>query len=452
VLKTSISLILAEILLSVTSLAQTVTIFSNFGINNTYDTKDFWQIGGPPGRQPAFATGYAAAFTPSQATTLSTITVALVHYWSANTFTVSLYADALSTNTPSTLLESFQVSDQVGGIGTLVTLTSVVHPFLQAGTRYWIAVSVPNGLQGGGWQSSLTDRSDYWSQQSTFTGSPLWNPGFLLPSGFSRGAFSVTGIPAMLCNPPNSINPVEPSSLTGFVKATTSNFASDPNNAKLADVQIVNNMRWWLEISTMSSPLDAPFPAPTFLPDTTTGSPSVIAAQENLILPCTPTLSTQPPYIICQQSLSSWKASFCGPGSVDLTLQLTAKSVAITFLDLLAPPGLSPSDLPPLAEDIMTEVPDFATAVSCVTSPRDPRGIFSELACVKSSMGALTANTNELLHIPDVMEKYGVMIGIDALRAAIDSALVDLAVLIGDNIALLLEGSGLAIPIDIRGQ
>lgn len=186
---------------SVTVTAQSVptlvTVFSNFGQNDTYTTNSAWQIGGPPDGSDGFNTGYAAAFRPSQTVSLSTITVVLNHRWADNTFIISLYSDDAANNSPDTLIESFTLNNQVSDAfsGTLLTLNSILHPTLVAGAQYWISVRVPSRLEGGGWLSSLTDQnSGYWASYSVCcAGGPGWNRGFLLPPGFTRGVFAVKG-------------------------------------------------------------------------------------------------------------------------------------------------------------------------------------------------------------------------------------------------------------------
>src|ERR1022692_2666034 len=78
------------VLLALTSAisAAPITVFSNFGPRNTYNTSNSWSIGNSP--VPSTPNIYGAAFTPSQNVTFSSLSLALNYQVGANQFIVSL--------------------------------------------------------------------------------------------------------------------------------------------------------------------------------------------------------------------------------------------------------------------------------------------------------------------------------------------------------------------------
>ncbi len=142
-------------------------IYSDLGPGDSYHGADGgWTLGNPPD----FIVS-ASAFTAGASLDLSKIEVAAGMILGpngaptgVNQLMISLDAD--SGGTPGAVLESFTITGEMPVFGTyssghLVTATSVLHPFLTAGTQYWLVLSVPDdGMTFAGWDwNSIGDTS-----------------------------------------------------------------------------------------------------------------------------------------------------------------------------------------------------------------------------------------------------------------------------------------------------
>jgi hypothetical protein len=123
-------------------------------------------------------------------------------FGSPRNFIVQLFADNGLTgpgqSEPGQLLEQFNLTNPPTGI---VSADSVVHPTLQAGQLYWLAVLPGSADTSTVWNFSSTGVGGYAAGQKT--------PGVFLPSGFTSGnsAFRIDGDPVTAEVP-------EPASLT----------------------------------------------------------------------------------------------------------------------------------------------------------------------------------------------------------------------------------------------
>jgi len=124
--------------------AHATVAYSDFGLNNSFDTSNGWVISGPN-------SGWGAEFDPAVTFTsgasgkLTTIDVALGSYtpFGPAGTTFSLFTDNGGTS-PGTILETFSSvtpTTDFGGSGDIFTLTSTGNVNLVAGQNYWLGAS-----------------------------------------------------------------------------------------------------------------------------------------------------------------------------------------------------------------------------------------------------------------------------------------------------------------------
>ena len=168
------------------SSAATIAAFTNFGPGMSYNTSGGNAVGN------AFDGNiYAEADTfQSDATgPLSTVQIALsCEFACPSSFTISLTQNA--SGHPGAILESFTY--QGSALGTLgnnnppVMLTSVLHPMLTDGNRYWIEVQAdPGNSDSIAWNWNSTGDSS--SEAISTNNGATW----FAPSGLTPGAYQV---------------------------------------------------------------------------------------------------------------------------------------------------------------------------------------------------------------------------------------------------------------------
>jgi hypothetical protein len=168
-----------------------IVVFSNLDSSFSYNTV----LGNYIGNGQDFSgSNYAegATFTPTTSADFSSLDIALNNSSGiADSLTISL--DANSSGGPGAALESLTVPSAVlGAFGinnTPLTLDSVLHPLLTAGTQYWVTVSDATGSDSNVW--NWNDTSDTSSAAISTDGGTTW----FSPSGLTPGAYQVNGTP-----------------------------------------------------------------------------------------------------------------------------------------------------------------------------------------------------------------------------------------------------------------
>lgn len=138
-MKRSTSLIVALIGIALTGPARAIVIYNSFGPGDTYITYEGAEISGPGSSGGLFTSGFS--FQPATTLSLESIQVAIGTISGSNAFSLSLQAADGPSGMPGTVLETFQVNDQMGSFGLanpLISVTSVAHPELEAGDTYWL--------------------------------------------------------------------------------------------------------------------------------------------------------------------------------------------------------------------------------------------------------------------------------------------------------------------------
>ena len=123
--------------------AQT-TVFSNFGPGNTFNTKQGWTEDGP-NNLSAISLGFyfsqGESFTPTSSGSLSGFTIALFNGGDGGTNDAHLFLADGSGGVPGAILESFTLTNLPSQLGATLTpdvVASVSHPFLAAGSTYFL--------------------------------------------------------------------------------------------------------------------------------------------------------------------------------------------------------------------------------------------------------------------------------------------------------------------------
>jgi hypothetical protein len=158
--------------------AGTVTLFNNFGPGNTYLPDSGYDIG------PSATLAVAQSFTPSVNSTLTSLILGVSQASpGSDGIVISLQTDSGANSPSGTILESFSASGlPIFGIASsLTTENSVLHPFLSAGTTYWLEVS-PNSA----------NTTAFWNFPFDFDFGTTWAPSTGTCLSCVRSAMSVT--------------------------------------------------------------------------------------------------------------------------------------------------------------------------------------------------------------------------------------------------------------------
>lgn len=136
------SVVVLALCLIPAQLAGQTILYNNLGSGNTSSGSSYTDGIGP---------GVVFVGTRVTATAGGALSTVLTFFNTsfATTVTMGLYTD--SGGQPGTLLESWSTPTVSQDAPGLITLTSVVHPVLAAGTAYWFVINPPNASRVGGW-------------------------------------------------------------------------------------------------------------------------------------------------------------------------------------------------------------------------------------------------------------------------------------------------------------
>jgi hypothetical protein len=169
------------------SQARADIIFNNFGPGDTYNIGFGYTIAGSTVIPPGFVQGDGFAITPAATFELDQIRLAAGHITGPNQINVTLRADA--GGLPGAVLESFSFTN-LGAFGNAnppLVANSVLHPILQAGTRYWLIADPGNAATWDVWNfNSIGDTGPH---ALSAGGGPFTD------GNATRGAFEILGTP-----------------------------------------------------------------------------------------------------------------------------------------------------------------------------------------------------------------------------------------------------------------
>jgi len=176
-----------------TSRAGTITVYSNFGAGNAYDTVNGYTESGAASFPGPFAWAMAFTNTTGQNIALSQIDLAdtFVPAGGNNTMTLNLVAD--NSGVPGALVESWTVNNLplTGTCCSVVTVTDMTGAVLLNGATYWL-VPLADSSAWESWQFNVT--SAIGGTALSTDGGVTWvaqscAPGAVCPNG----AFDVLG-------------------------------------------------------------------------------------------------------------------------------------------------------------------------------------------------------------------------------------------------------------------
>lgn len=131
--------------------AEGAEMFSNFGPADSYDSGNgraaAWDAGGVHLQNTV-----AAAFMPSMSRPLGTIEAALNLLEGTNQVTLAIAPD--DGGVPGVPLETIPLSGVLSSSPTIIAARSLLHPTLNAGTQYWLVVSVGASGSEVGWSNN----------------------------------------------------------------------------------------------------------------------------------------------------------------------------------------------------------------------------------------------------------------------------------------------------------
>ena len=161
-----------------------VTVYNSFGPGNSYDTSTSWVVQGA-----SVSGGYhgqAQAFTPTVSGDLSSIELATQNFGGSDLSNFFIAQDN-GSGVPGTILESFNNTANPNG---LLIINSIVDPFLQAGTQYWLCDEPATATSDNAWYFNNQNQIGFANERSQ------WNwSAFPAPDSFQGGVFEITVTP-----------------------------------------------------------------------------------------------------------------------------------------------------------------------------------------------------------------------------------------------------------------
>lgn len=178
------------LLFAISSAAQAIPLFSNFGAGYSYQTGAGLLVG--DGNLDGSANyAQASTFTTNATANLGTIVLALSDFGFGQTDTISISLRDSGSNLPgSNVLETFTIAANTLGVlgnnNLPLVLNSVLNPLLTVGTQYWLTIStsLTNIIV---WNFSDTDFANYNVESQSLDGGMTWD----LPFGNTRGVFEI---------------------------------------------------------------------------------------------------------------------------------------------------------------------------------------------------------------------------------------------------------------------
>ena len=158
-------------------------IFSNFGAGDSYQTNVGRTVGSPG--------DFAAAmyFDAPASSNYAFDGFDLAAWYVAGTDAITAQLMTSSGGLPGTTLESFSLTPSPYP-SSILSATSVLHPTLTAGGRYWLAVAPSDSTTWAAWNFADSDTRD---SAESYDGGATWS---LLPA-VGNGAFRIYGSPAL---------------------------------------------------------------------------------------------------------------------------------------------------------------------------------------------------------------------------------------------------------------
>lgn len=188
------------LLCALSSAAQATPLFSNFGAGYSYQTGS-GLFAGDANFDGSANYAQASTFTTSATANLGAIVLALSDFGFGQTDTISISLMDSGSNIPgSNVLESFTIAANTLGVlgnnNAPLVLNSLLHPLLNMGTQYWLAVStsLSNLIV---WNFSNTDFTNYNVESQSLDGGTTWDT----PFGNTRGVFEIDAFAAQIPEP-----------------------------------------------------------------------------------------------------------------------------------------------------------------------------------------------------------------------------------------------------------
>ena len=172
--------------------ASTVTVYSDFGAGNSYNTLSGWVISGPSATVGSFEDAFP--FTPSGDFSFVSANIGELLESGTNGITVTLAAN--NSGTPGAAIESLTaVGSPNKFVSTIVEADSVTHPELHSGVEYWLVVST-TGSNVVQWDWNSIGVTGDWQEH---------NGGAWSHNTSAAGAFSINGTPIVPVPEPASL-------------------------------------------------------------------------------------------------------------------------------------------------------------------------------------------------------------------------------------------------------
>jgi hypothetical protein len=146
--------------------ARADVIYSNFGPDPGFFAFFVWGFGTDPFFDPPFwdDVAYAVPFTPQADARLDAYRVVVGWIWGTNLLNLTLMTD--DGGLPGTAIEQVTLVDAMPDLfePAILTIPSVLHPLLRAGTPYWVVLDAPDPTTFAGWFITSSFEVGRWAE------------------------------------------------------------------------------------------------------------------------------------------------------------------------------------------------------------------------------------------------------------------------------------------------
>jgi hypothetical protein len=168
-------------------------LFTNFGPGQSYDTGFVYVVNSNVSCSLNTPDVQAVQFQPSDYAVLDDAQLALGIFSGTNLLSVYLETDA--ADQPGAIIEKMDVTGlQPVFPGSVIKATSLLHPLLVGGTKYWLVAATSAADTCAGWQRNSTgDNGTGTNFSHNLLNTSPTGPFTSQPTGLGRPAFQIDG-------------------------------------------------------------------------------------------------------------------------------------------------------------------------------------------------------------------------------------------------------------------
>ena len=207
------------------------------------------------------------------------------------------------------------------------------------------------------------------------------------------------------------------------------------------NVQIINTLRFWLEIVDIDTNLHN-----EFLPDKDAGFSGQFAAL-GLLPPCESGFTRR--FQCTDPGRTAWVVKFCLPGTTTIEMVFTLRAFALTLIDaMLGDLGIDVSTLIDLITDLEEEVPLFADAIACFST----RGL-RRFRCAGRALFRLARDREQRVKLLEILKDLGINLTAQQMFKLLIGAGISAFQIVADDVRFISRTRGRNIlTLEVEGQ